>query len=81
MIIHYIIYILISKIKKREIKVNFIIFHEIKQEDLYIINKQIQMIYMWMYIISNYSLEKCSNHLVLYVYFTPFRKKNCLIIN
>jgi hypothetical protein len=71
------------KIKKREIKVNFIIFHEIKQEDLYIINKQIQMIYMWMYIISNFSIEKCSNHLVLYVYFTPFEKKlpnNQLII-
>lgn len=71
------------KIVGREIKVHFIIFHEIKQKDLYIINKQIQMIYMWMYIISNFSVKNCSNYLILYVYFTPFKKKlpnNQLII-
>lgn len=71
------------KIKGREIDVNFIIFHEINQEELFIINKQIQMIYMWMYIVSHYSLETCSQQLDLYIYFTPFDKKlpnNQLII-
>lgn len=63
------------KIKGRELTVNFIIFHEIKQDELYIINKQIQMIYMWMYILNYFSIEKCSKKLNLYIYFTPFLKK------
>jgi len=63
------------KIKGREIRTNFIIFHEVKKEDLFVINKQIQMIYMWMYIIDHYSLQSCSKQLDLYIYFTPFKKK------
>jgi len=63
------------KIKGREITVNFIVFHEIKQKDLFKINKQIQMIYMWMYIIEHFSLNTCSKQLDLYIYFTPFEKK------
>jgi len=63
------------KINGREIKVNFIIFHEITRDDLIKVNKQIQMIYMWMYIIDNFSLRSCSKQLDLFIYFTPFEKK------
>ena len=63
------------KIKGRVIDVSFIIFHQINNSELFIINKQIQMIYMWIYIIENFSLKKCSKNLNLYIYFTPFEKK------
>ena len=62
-------------IKGRNITVNFIVFHEILSSDLFIINKQIQMIYMWIYILDHFSFKQCSKEINLYVYFTPFVKE------
>ena len=33
------------------------------------------MIYMWMYILSSFSIKRCSKILDLYVYLTPFKKE------
>ena len=63
------------QIKGRKININFIVFHELKHEDLMHIRNKINMIYMWMYIIDHFSLQSCSKHLELYVYLTPFEKK------
>ena len=63
------------QIKGRKININFILFHELKHEDLMHIRNKINMIYMWMYIIDHFSIQSCSKQLDLYVYLTPFAKK------
>ena len=63
------------KIKNREINVFFIFFNHITPKNLSIINKQIEMVYVWFYILDYYSIKECSNTVDLYVYFTPFEKK------
>jgi len=62
-------------IKKRVINVHFVIFEYTTQDVLFILNRYIQMIYMWMYILDSFSIRKCSKILDLYVYLTPFKKE------
>ena len=62
------------KIKGRLINVDFIIFNKMSNNSLSIINNQIHMIFMWIYILQQYSLKKCSKYINLFVYFTPFTK-------
>ena len=62
-------------IKKRVINVHFVIFEYTTQDVLFILNRYIQMIYMWMYMLDSFSVKKCSKILDLYIYLTPFKKE------
>jgi len=62
-------------IKKRVINVHFVIFEYTTQDVLFILNRYIQMIYMWMYMLDSFSIKKCSKILDLYIYLTPFKKE------
>ena len=62
------------KIKKRILNIYFILFNK-PDVNLLIINKQIKMICMWIFILSKYSSIKCSKQINMFVYFTPFIKK------
>lgn len=63
-----------SKIKGRDVNIYFIIFNELTTQEVLELNKAVNMIYMWIYIINIYAIEKCSKSVSLYVYMTPFKK-------
>jgi hypothetical protein len=62
-------------INQREINVNFILFETITHEKILELNKKINMIYMWIYILDSFATLKCTKILNLYVYMTPFKKQ------
>lgn len=54
-----------------------IILHFITEDhnpDIELYNKYVDAIYMWIYILSKYASRKCSNTLVVYLYFTSLEK-------
>ena len=61
-------------IKDREITVYFIITELLSNKIIITLNKYIHKIYMWIYVISSMSNAKCSKHITLYLYLTPFEK-------
>ena len=63
------------KIKNRFITVNFVIFEKITQSILFTLKQYIKLIYIWIYIVDDFSLKKCSNKLDVYIYLTPFKKQ------
>ena len=62
-------------IKNRFITVNFVIFEKITQSILFTLKQYIKLIYIWIHIVDDFSLKKCSNKLDVYIYLTPFKKE------
>ena len=56
----------------RNITLHFIT--EDANPDIELYNKYVDSIYMWIYILSQYASKKCSNTLVVYLYFTSLEK-------
>jgi len=56
----------------RNIKLHFIT--EDDKPDIEMYNKYVDAIYMWIYILSRYASKKCSNSLIVYLYFTSLEK-------
>jgi hypothetical protein len=63
---------LFNENKKRKITIYFITEHEY---DKVKINKYINVITMWLYVLNKYSSKKCSETLKIYFYFTSLEKK------
>lgn len=68
-IIHY-----SATIAHRNVNLYFTIFNELSSNDIQSLNKQVYMIYMWIFIVNIYAKKSCSKSFVLYAYFTPFKK-------
>jgi len=64
-----------SKVDGREVNLYFILFDELSSEQVLEMNKAVNMIYMWIYIINKYAVGKCSKSISLYLYMTPFKKE------
>jgi hypothetical protein len=62
------------KIKNRHITIRFVTFHELTTQFITSISRYVYMIYMWIYILDEYSTRECSKYINLYVYLTPFAK-------
>lgn len=62
------------KIKKRSVNIFFIICKEFSNKYLLKIQNYINMIYIWLFILDIFSYDKCTNHLDLFLYLTPFKK-------
>lgn len=63
------------KIKNRLINVYFILTEEMKPDEIVVLHKHVHMMYMWLYILDEYSNRKCSKTVSVYVYLTPFEKQ------
>ena len=56
----------------RNITLHFIV--EDEKPDVETFEKYVDAIYMWIYILSSYASKRCSNSLVVYLYFTSLEK-------
>lgn len=63
-----------QKIKNKHVSIFFVGFNDLTHDFLYTLNQYVFIIYMWIYIIEEYSNKNCSKSINLYVYLTPFTK-------
>lgn len=63
------------KIKGRLINVYVVLTEEMKPSEIVVLHKHIHMMYMWLYILDEYSSKKCSKTLSVYIYLTSFEKQ------
>lgn len=63
------------KIKNRLINIYVVLTEEMKPQEIVVLHKQIHMMYMWLYILDEYSSKKCSKTVSVYIYLTPFEKQ------
>jgi hypothetical protein len=59
----------------RLIKIHFIVEEDDIDEKINKFNKYFDAIFMWLYILNQYSSKECANSLVIYLYFTSLEKK------
>lgn len=69
----------VCTIKQRTINIYFVLnddmYHTLKTRNIHFLDNYIRMMYMWIYILSAFSNEKCSKTLSVYIYLTPFKKE------
>ena len=63
------------KIKNRDITIHFVITSELSPEEVILLHKYVHMMYMWLYILDEYSSKQCSKSVSVFIYFTPFEKQ------
>ena len=63
------------KIKNRDITIHFVITSELTPEEVILLHKYVHMMYMWLYILDEYSSKQCSKSVSVFIYFTPFEKQ------
>jgi hypothetical protein len=70
---------------ERKVKIIFIVEEDTTKVNINTYNKHIDMMIMWLWIIHQYAVSKCSSNLVVYIYFTPLEKRvplsNLLILD
>ena len=62
-------------IKGRLINIYFVLMDELKPGEYDTLEKYVHMMYMWFYMLDDYSSVKCSKTVSLFMYFTPFEKQ------
>ena len=63
------------KIKNRDITIHFVITSELTPDEVILLHKYVHMMYMWLYILDEYSSKQCSKSVSVFIYFTPFEKQ------
>jgi hypothetical protein len=63
------------KIKNRDINIYFIITTELTHDEIFLLHEYVHMMYMWLYILDEYSSKHCSKTITIFIYFTPFKKQ------
>jgi len=62
-------------IKGRLINIYFVLIDEIKPGEYDTLEKYVHMMYMWFYMLNDFSSKKCSKTVSIFIYFTPFEKQ------
>ena len=58
----------------RKITVHFIVENDIMDTEVYVYNRYIEIVAMWLHIVHNYSSNKCAKTVTIYFYFTSLKK-------
>jgi len=63
------------KICNRDVNLYFILTTELTHNEMFILHEHVRMMYMWLYILDDYSSKHCSKTVSVFTYFTPFEKQ------